>query len=271
MGKKKEFTGMKKRIHYSTKFMGVSPLGLLDGKFAVITGAARSIGASTALSFATHGAKGIVIVDIDIDTANDTAGKISNKTGCKCIAVKANVADEADVLNVFHEVSSKFGAIDIMVNNAGLCKIVSIDEITMRDWDRTMDINLKGTFLFSREALKMMRSQNYGRIINIASQAGKIGGLIAGPDYSASKAGILCLTKTFAKAAAPFNISVNSVAPGLIGTEMTRDFGYDASTVPLGRIGTPEEVADVILFLASEMSRYITGACIDVNGGMSMW
>lgn len=244
---------------------------ILKNKTAVITGAARSIGAATALGFALHGAKGIVIVDIDIDAANETAGKISDKTGCKCIAVKANVADEADVLNVFDVVSSKFGVIDIMVNNAGICKIVSIDEIAMKDWDRTMDINLKGTFLFSREALKMMKYQNSGRIINIASQAGKIGGLIAGPDYSASKAGILCLTKTFAKAAAPYNINVNSVAPGLIGTEMTQTFGYDKALVPLGRIGTSEEVADVVLFLASDMSRYVTGACIDVNGGMTMW
>jgi len=244
---------------------------LIKGKTVIVTGAARSIGAAIAMAFAKQGAVGIVIVDIDLGAAMLTAEKIQSETGCRCIAIKADVSDENDVKNVFDIALKEFGTVDIMVNNAGVCRIVSIEEIAIKDWDRTMDINLKGTFLFSREALKVMKTQGNGKIVNIASQAGKIGGLVAGPDYSASKAAVICLTKTLAKAGAPYNINVNSVAPGLIGTEMTQTFGYDKSAVPLGRIGTSEEVADVVVFLASEMSRYITGACIDVNGGMTMW
>lgn len=165
----------------------------------------------------------------------------------------------------------RYGTVDVLVNSTVICRIVKTDDLTMEQWDRTMNINLKGTFLFSRSALKIMKSNKSGKIINVASMAGKIGGLIVGSDYPASKAAVICLTKSLAKESAPYNINVNSVAPGLINTEMTKDFGYDSASVPIGRIGTPEEVADVILFLASDMSRYITGACIDVNGGMVMW
>lgn len=246
-------------------------MNLLNDKIAVITGAAKGIGAATALCFARGRAKGIAVVDLDMEMAVMTAEEITQKTGCECIAIKANVACEEDVNHVFDVALNRFGTIDILVNSAGICRIVSMDDVTMEEWDRTMDINVKGTFLFSRSALKIMKQKMSGKIVNVASQAGKIGGLIVGPDYPASKAAVICLTKSLAKAAAPFNINVNSVAPGLIATEMTRNFGYDSASVPLGRIGTSEEVADVILFLASDMSRYITGACIDVNGGMTMW
>ena len=223
------------------------------------------------MSFANKGAGEVVIVDIDVEKANKVATEIASKTKCKCIAAKANVADEQDVKAVFDLTLATFGTLDILVNSAGICKIIGMDEITMEQWDRTMNINIKGTFLFSREALKILKPKKDGKIVNVASQAGKIGGLIVGPDYPASKAGVICLTKSLAKAAAAYNVNINSVAPGLIGTEMTRNFGYDGASVPLGRLGTPEEVADVIVFLASDMSRYITGACIDVNGGMTMW
>lgn len=237
----------------------------------MITGGARSIGAAIAQTFAMHGAKGIAIVDIDLQAAQQTAKEIETQYQCQCIALQANVAKEEDVIRVFDEFFGVFSHLDVMVNNAGICKMVTIADLKMSDWDRTMDINLKGTFLFCREAFLRMQQQKSGKIINMASQAGKIGGIVAGADYSASKAGVLCLTKTFAKAAAPHNINVNSIAPGLIGTDMTVDFGYDAKNVPLGRIGTAQEVADVTLFLASDLSRYMTGACLDVNGGMSMW
>jgi Dehydrogenases with different specificities (related to short-chain alcohol dehydrogenases) len=244
---------------------------LLADKVIVITGAAGGIGAAAALSMAKHGAKGIVIVDLDFEKAYRTSEDIAQKNVCDCIAVKANVSDENDVHHVFDMTLKKFGTVDVLVNSAGICRIAKMDDITMAEWDRTMDINLKGTFLFCRSALKIMKENRSGKIVNVASQAGKIGGLIVGPDYPASKAAVLCLTKTLAKAAAPFNINVNSVAPGLIATEMTRDFGYDRKSVPLGRIGSAEEVANAIVFLASDMSGYITGACIDVNGGMTMW
>ena len=144
-------------------------------------------------------------------------------------------------------------------------------EITCESWDLTMNVNARAAFLFARQALAMMEPQKCGRIVNMSSQAGKSGGLMIRLDYAVSKAAVLNLTKSLAKYAAQYNITVNSVAPGLIGTDMTKNFGYDAETVPLKRIGTPNEVADAVMFVASDLSRYITGACIDVNGGISMW
>jgi len=246
-------------------------MSLLKDKIALITGAAKGIGASTAHAFASNGAKGIMIVDLDIATAKRTAAEISEKTGCRVIAEKANVSNEEDVKKVFESVKNEFGILDILVNGAGICNLNDLDDISMRSWDLTLDVNLKGTFLFCREALNFMKKNRYGRIINIASQAGKVGGIKVGADYSASKAGIICLTKTIAKKAAEYNITANSVAPGLIATEMTKTFGYDAETIPLKRVGTSEEVADGIVFLASDLSRYITGACLDINGGLTMW
>jgi len=244
---------------------------LLHNKVAVITGAAKGIGAACASVFAQNGAACVYIVDVDFESAKETALSIATIEGCKCIPLKANVADEREVKTVFGIIKEKSGRLDVLVNSAGICNNTPIDDLDLKSWDLTMNVNLKGAFLFAREALKMMRPGQRGTIINIASQAGKIGGLTAGADYSSSKAGMLCLTKSLAKNAAKFGITVNSVAPGLVGTDMTTIFDYDPKTVPLGRIGTPEEIADVVMFLASGLSRYMTGACLDVNGGMTMW
>ena len=244
---------------------------LMKNKVAVITGAAKGIGASCAGAFAQEGATCIFVCDIDFERAKSTALSVAAGSGCECVPIKVNVTDEKEVKTVFEIVEERCGRLDVLVNSAGICRIVSIDDLDMKTWDMTMNINLKGAFLFAREALRMMQPRKSGTIINIASQAGKIGGLTAGADYSASKAGLLCLTKTLAKNAAAYGVTVNSVAPGLINTEMTSTFGYDAETIPLKRVGTPEEVADVVLFLASHLSRYVTGACVDVNGGMTMW
>jgi 3-oxoacyl-[acyl-carrier protein] reductase len=243
---------------------------MLKDKVTLVTGAAKGIGAAIAEAFAREGASAVVIVDIDEDAAARTAEDIVTRYGCRCVALRANVSDESNVKRVFETVDREFGRLDVLVNNAGVCKLSAIDDITIQDWDRTMNVNLKGAFLFCREALKRMKA-NGGKIVNMASQAGKTGGLIVGPDYSASKAGVLSLTKTFAKHGASFGVNVNSVAPGLIDTDLTKDFGYDPKSVPLGRIGTPEDVADAVVFLASDRADYITGACIDVNGGMTMW
>ena len=244
---------------------------LLKDKVALITGAARGLGEAVAYGFAREGAKAIVIADIDIKKAGNVSNKIIEMYGCESIAIRVDVSNEKKVIDLFVLVMEKFGTIDIVVNNAGICRMVDLNELSMDEWDRTMNVNLKGTFLFCREALKIMKKNRQGKIINVASQAGKIGGLMVGPDYPASKAGVLCLTKTFAKKAAPYNVNVNSVAPGLIATELTKDFGYEDQMIPLGRIGTVDDVAGAIIFLASGMSDYITGACIDINGGMTMW
>lgn len=244
---------------------------LMKNKVAVITGAARGIGACCAKAFAQEGAASVFICDLDFERAKATALSVAAINGCECIPIKVDVADEKEVKTVFEIVMERCGRLDVLVNSAGVCRIVSIDDLDMKSWDLTININLKGAFLFSREALRIMREQKSGTIINISSQAGKIGGLTAGADYSSSKAGLLCLTKTFAKNAAQYGVTVNSVAPGLINTEMTATFGYDPETIPLKRVGTPEEVADVVLFLGSHLARYVTGACVDVNGGMTMW
>jgi 3-oxoacyl-[acyl-carrier protein] reductase len=243
---------------------------LTEGKIALVTGGARGIGAAVSGRFAAEGAAGIVIADVDFDKACITADEITAETGCTTLPIKVDISNESDVNNLLEATIKRFGTLDILVNNAGICRIVPMDELSMEQWDRTMDINLKGTFLCSRAALKIMRGRKSGRIVNVASQAGKNGGIMVNPDYAASKAAVICLTKSLAKASAPYNITVNSVAPGFIATDMTRDFGYDSAAVPLGRIGSAEEVADVILFLASDLSRYVTGACIDINGGMTM-
>lgn len=245
-------------------------MDLVKGKVAIITGGAKGIGRASAYSLAVNKAFAIAIVDIDKDAVNQAAEDIEKNTNCKCIAFKADVTKENEVKNVINHIVKKFGTIDILINSAGICRIIDINEITMEQWDLTMNINLKGTFLFAREALKIMKKNRNGKIINVGSQAGRVGGLIVGPDYPASKAGVICLTKSLAKNAAEYNINVNSIAPGLINTKMTENFGYKPDNIPLKRIGTPEEIADVILFLSSNLSRYITGSCIDVNGGMTM-
>jgi 3-oxoacyl-[acyl-carrier protein] reductase len=177
----------------------------------------------------------------------------------------------SDIENVFKEYRMHQKRLDVLLNCAGIGRMIGLEDITIQSWDLTMQVNLRAAFFFAREALKMMMPFHYGRIINMASQAGRTGGIMIGMDYSASKGGLLTLTRSLAKIVAPYNITVNSVAPGLVITDMTASFGYDSSTVPLGRIAVPEEIADVTLFVASDLSRYMTGACLDVNGGISMW
>ena len=243
---------------------------LLKGKNLIVTGGASGIGAACVKRFAEEGANYVLIVDINLEAAEKVAQEISQQTGAKIGAVKANVTLEEDIKRAFDVFRENCDTLHVLLNCAGISNTKHIDEITCEQWDRTMNVNLRSAFLFSREALKMMEAQRYGRIINMASQAGKSGGITVGVDYAVSKAGILNLTKSLAKQAAPYSVTVNSVAPGLIATAMTTTFGYDPETVPLKRIGTPEEVADAVLFVASDLSRYVTGSCIDVNGGILM-
>ena len=240
----------------------------LQNKVAVITGAARGIGREIALTFAEAGAD-IVIADVDLEEAKKVIEKIIFKKR-KGLAIKVDVSLKENVVSMVDEVLKKFSTIDILVNCAGVCYRRSFEEISENEWDKVMEINLKGTFLCSQIVLPIMKKKKKGCIINIASLAGKSGGILVGAHYSASKAGVISLTKSLAKYAAKDGITVNAVSPGLIDTEMTKGFPYNIEMIPLGRLGTPADVANVVKFLASKDAMYITGEIIDVNGGILM-
>lgn len=244
----------------------------LNGKTALVTGAAQGIGRDIALGLAADGAD-IAICDVNLDTAKKTAAEIEAK-GKKAAAFKTNVASSAEVTAMVDEVVQKFGKIDILVNNAGITRDGLILRMKEEDWDLVLDINLKGAFLCSKAALKYMSKQRGGTIINIASIVGAMGN--AGQaNYVASKAGLIGLTKTIAREYANRNVTSNAVAPGFIDTAMTQALSENvraelAKQIPLGRLGTPEDVANAVRFLASPATAYITGHVIHVNGGMYM-
>lgn len=241
---------------------------LLENRVALVTGGARGIGAQCAKTFAEHGAAEIVIIDLDEIEGEKTKAEINKCSHGRFI--KADVSNEQEVLKIFKTLESESGGLDIMMNVAGICSTHTILEEDMHSWDRMMDINLKGAFLFMRNAFKLMKKRQYGRIVNISSISGQVGGIRTSPAYAASKSGILSITKSLAKLGAKENITVNSIAPGIVNTEMTRnpDFHYSIDEVPMGRVGTPQDVANAALFLVSDLAAYITGQCINVNGGM---
>ncbi len=246
---------------------------LLAHRIVLVTGAAGGIGRAIALMFAKEGAS-VVICDLDVQGAEAALDTLKAEGG-EGEVVGADVSDESQVKVLFEKIISAYGTLDILVNNAGTCRNIPILEISGEEWDRFLRINLKSVFLCSREAFYIMKEKRYGKIINMGSAAGKIGGLVAGAHYSAAKAGVICFTKSLALQAAAFNINVNAIAPGPISTRMTEEWGEDVNRafrekIPLKRYGTPEDVAEVALFLASERSNYITGEIIDVNGGLVM-
>jgi len=239
---------------------------------AVVTGGARGIGKAIAGAIARKGAN-VVIADISAEQAKETAAEIGN-LGVKTMGVRLDVSKSDEVIKTFEEISKEFGRIDILVNNAGITRDGLIMRMKEEDWDAVIDINLKSVFLCSKEAIKIMAKQRYGRIINIASVVAFMGN--AGQaNYSASKAGIVGLTKTTAKEYAGRNITANAVAPGFITTAMTDALPENIKeemkkAIPLGRFGTIEDVANAVVFLASPEAGYITGQVIHVKGGMYM-
>jgi len=242
-----------------------------DGQYAIVTGAASGIGKGTAEEIAKHGAAGIIIADLRLESAEAAANEISKKYGCRAIAVKTDVSSNDDIENLFAVCEKEFGRLHILVNCAGICPVATIDELDAAMWDKAMEINVRGTYLCSRKAVMMMRDYNYGKIINVASISGRIGGIATAANYAASKGAIISLTMALAKQAAKYQINVNAVSPAFVATDMTKNFThFDPKTVPLGRIGVPEDIAMVIGFLACEESRYITGCTLDVTGGVYM-
>lgn len=240
---------------------------------AVITGGSSGIGKSVAELLSKEGAD-IVIADIDVVGANKVAEEIIEHRG-KCSVIGADVSNSQDVKKIFEFVLGNFGHVDFLINSAGVCPVHSIEEISEEEWDLVMNVNLKGTFLCSKAVIPAMRKQRFGRIVNFGSIAGKIGGINSGAHYSASKAAIMCLTKSLALYLAPYGITVNAVAPGIIKTPMTQklskgEWGSYLEKIPLKEIGDPKDVANAVAFLISDEARYITGEILDVNGGMYM-
>ncbi|MGA2775421.1 MAG: 3-oxoacyl-[acyl-carrier-protein] reductase [Candidatus Omnitrophota bacterium] len=244
----------------------------LKDKVAVITGGARGIGKAIAVAYAREGAD-IVVADVNPEEAEKTAKEIEG-LGRKALALTMDVTDYAKVEEAVNKILDKFAKIDILVNNAGITKDNLLLRMSQAEWDAVLNVNLKGTFNCIRAVSRTMIKQRSGRIISIAS----IIGLIGNPgqaNYSASKAGIIALTKTAAKELASRNINVNAVAPGFIQTDMTAKLSEELkqkmlSAIPLNKLGSPDDVAAMCLFLASEDSGYITGQTIVVDGGMVM-
>ncbi len=246
---------------------------MLKGKVAVVTGAGRGIGKAIALKLAENGAD-IVINDVPgSDYADDTKKEIE-ALGVRAIVVRGDVRNPADVEETVNAAKDTFGGIDIWVNNAGVTRDGLMLRMSEDDWDLVMDVNLKGAFNCIKAVSKVMMKKRSGSIINIASVVGEIGN-VGQANYSASKAGLIGLTKTTAKEFSSRNIRCNAVAPGFIESHMTDVLTDDVKkryydSIPLSRFGTAEDVAKAVLFLASDLSGYITGQTINVDGGLVM-
>jgi len=245
---------------------------MLTDKVAVITGASRGIGRSIALALAAQGAK-VVASARSREALDQLVGEIKANGG-EALAVVGDIAVESDADNLVQQAVATFGQLDILVNNAGITRDGLLLRMKNEDWDAVLDTNLKGAFQCIRSAAKVMSKQRSGRIINISSVVGEMGN--AGQaNYCASKAGLLGLTKSVARELARRNVTVNAITPGFIVTDMTdgmTDKAREAMTeqIPLGRLGEAEDIANAVLFLASDQASYITGQVLGVNGGMYM-
>ena len=244
----------------------------LKGRVAIVTGGAQGIGKSIAAQLALAGAN-VVIADVAEEMAKSTAEEISRK-GSEAVSIVVDVSSLSSVEEMVKKTLDKFGRIDILINNAGITRDALVMRMKEEDWDLVLDINLKGAFNCIKIVSPIMMKQRFGKIVNIASIVG-INGNAGQANYSASKGGLIALTKTCAKELASRQINVNAVAPGFIQTSMTERLSVEVREklsfqIPLGKIGNPDDVANAVLFLVSEKSSYITGEVIKVDGGMAM-
>ena len=237
----------------------------LTGKVALITGAARGIGMESAALLAESGAA-VAVADVNLAGARATAEVFRDK-GVDSAAFEVDVSSEESVKAMIGAAGEWKGRLDILVNNAGILDAATIPEMTVERWDRMLAINLRGVQLCSQHALPLLERDGGGKIVNLASMAGQVGGFLAGVHYTAAKGGIIAVTKAYARYGAPRGVNVNCVAPGFMRTEMTKDRADNSADIPLGRMGTALDAAKAVFFLATGLSDYITGATIDVNGG----
>lgn len=245
----------------------------LKDRVAVVTGGARGIGKAIALSFFREGTK-VAIIDSDKERM-EALKKEMGKEKKEIMVIPCDITKSGDVKDMVDQVRNGFGRIDILVNNAGIIRRGTIETVSEEDWDRVIEVNLKGTFNCCKAVVQTMKSQGYGKIVNVSSIAGKMGDITSAPGYGPSKAGIDALTKTLARQLAPYGINVNAVAPHAIETEMSAQWSEERrreiiASIPLGRLGKAQDVAEAVLFLASDEASFITGEILDVNGGALM-
>lgn len=245
----------------------------IKDRVAVVTGATRGIGRVIAIKLAEAGAK-VAVLGRDEKKANNVKAEIE-KLGGKAEVFLGDISDDKECKRIADEVNASLGQLDILVNCAGALTSTKVDDISRDEWDKILGVNLTGTFFMIQSALPYLRKSKAGRIINISSNAGRMGGYANSQSYTASKGGVIAITKGIARQLAPDNITVNVVCPGTTKTEMSELYDEETTKrligrIPLGRLGKPEDTAAAVCFFASEEAGFITGAVLDVNGGMYM-
>jgi len=243
----------------------------LKDRVAIVTGAARGIGRAIAVALAREGAR-VAAWDLDLVQLDDLVGQVRARGG-EVLALSVDVTRKEQIQEAVGQVLARWGRIDILVNNAGIYEVLPVEAISEEQWDRVLAVNLKGSFLCSQAVIPAMKRQGSGSIVSMASSAGKSGGTLSGAHYAVSKAGVICLTKQLARELGPHGITANAVAPGRIDTPMIHlasDEENEAFRLrtPLGRLGTPEDVAGAVVFLVSDEASFVTGEIVDVNGGL---
>lgn len=245
----------------------------LAGKIALLTGGAGAIGGAIGHALIAEGAT-VAIADRDPDAVQSLVAAL-RAAGGTALGVQADLTREADVATMIETVLQSSGRLDVLVNCLGIFQAVPLESLALEDWQRVLDVNLTGVFLCCKAALPVMRAQRSGRIINIASLAGQVGGLAAGANYSVSKAGVACLTKSVARALGNCGVTVNTINPGPVDSPMVDAWPpgqreIQLERIPLARLGRPEDIANAVVFLASEGAGYIHGTHLDINGGLHM-
>jgi 3-oxoacyl-[acyl-carrier protein] reductase len=246
----------------------------LEGRVALITGSGRGIGKAIALAFAREKAH-VVINDIHPEDELEKVAHEITGLGVKSLSIQADVSQSDEVKEMIGKIQKTFQRLDILVNNAGIIRRGTIETVTEEEWDEVIRVNLKGTFNCCKAVVGIMKRQRMGKIVNVSSVAGKTGDITSAPGYGPSKAAIDALTKTLARQLAQHGINVNAVAPHAIETEMSAQWSEEKrksiiEAIPLKRLGKPEDVAEAVLFLASDKANFITGEILDVNGGFFM-